>query len=63
MVARVELSGAANRVQIHGTGILQRGERLRTHPTFADHGAYAISLDHVRLVRLFAKCSSSDLPR
>ena len=51
---RVELRRAADRVQVDGAVLLQRGERLRAHAALADHRAHAVALDDLALIRLFA---------
>src|SRR5438128_12032249 len=52
--SRVELRGAADRIEIHGAMPLERRERLRAHAALPDYGADAISTDDVGLIRLLA---------
>ena len=52
--ARVELRGAADRVQVDGAVLLQRRERLRAHAALADDRAHAVALDDLALIRLLA---------
>ena len=40
--ARVILRRAADAVQVHRAGLLQRRQRLRAHAALADHRAHAV---------------------
>jgi len=55
---RVVLSRSAYRVEIYRAVLLQCGERLRAHPSFAHYCANAISFDDFALIWLFADACS-----
>jgi hypothetical protein len=50
---RVELSGPADRIQIHGAIFFESLQRLRAHAALADHCAHAVLAKDLRLIRLF----------
>src|SRR4029078_13151675 len=52
--AGIELRRAADTVQVNTSGFLQTGECFRTHSALPDHDTDTISLQDLRLVRLFA---------
>src|SRR5688572_12067240 len=51
---RVELRSAADRVQVHGAGLLEPLQRLRPHTALPHNRAYAVTAKNLGLIRFLA---------